>query len=97
MATMYRSEETIKMCEEATKEFETTKFCYGENYITLLHNKNKFGLLTNNEMKQSMKRWKKSGVRCNTCNFKDSTINNRTWYSFVIQICDEEDFSQRPL
>ena len=90
MATMYRSEETIKMCEEATKEFETTKFCYGENYITLLHNKNKFGLLTNNEMKQSMKIWKRNGLRCNTYNFKDYSINNRTWYAFVIQICDEE-------
>ena len=87
---MYRSEETIKMCEEATKEFETTKVCYGENYITLIHDKNKFGFLTNNEMKQSIKKWKKNGIRCNTYNFKDYTINNRIWYSFVIQYCDEK-------
>ena len=82
--------EIQQKCELATKEFQTTKECYGENFITFLHKEREFGFLNIDEMTRSMKRWKKNGLRCNKYNFKEYTVNDRIWYSFVIQYCDRQ-------
>ncbi len=78
--------EFAKKIARDVRTMETT-----DEYFTWRMSDNNSILMNNDEMKSSMKNWKKLKVDCLRCNFRDYKINGQMFYGFVIQPKDLEN------